>query len=170
MKVNDAVLVLNANFEPINIATMRRAFNLVLKGIAHVEEHNGTVAAGKAMYKLPSVIRLMDYRRIPHFKISPSRRNIFQRDDLTCQYCVKKFSPQDLTLDHVLPRSRGGKSTWDNLVAACYKCNHKKDDRTPDEAGMKLHRRPMPLSIHTNRHVLRSAGSKFQSWQKYLYY
>jgi 5-methylcytosine-specific restriction endonuclease McrA len=170
LKVNDAVLVLNANYEPINIAPLRRAFNLVLKGIAHVEEHNGIVEAGKATYKIPSVIRLMSYRRIPHFKISPSRRNILQRDDFTCQYCVKRFVAQELTLDHIMPRSRGGRSTWDNLVAACYKCNHRKNDQTPEEAGMKLHRKPVPLSIHTNRHVLRSAGKKFEAWQKYLFY
>jgi len=170
MKVNDAVLILNANYEPINIAPLRRAFNLVLKGIAHVEESNGFVNAGKHQYALPSVIRLTHYRRIPHFKISPSRRNILQRDEHTCQYCVRKFSPQELTLDHIMPRSRGGKSAWENLVAACYKCNHKKNDQTPDEAGMKLHRQPVPLSIHTNRHVLRSAGRKFESWKKYLFY
>lgn len=170
MKVNDAVLVLNVNYEPINIAPLRRAFNLVLKGIAYVEETNGIMEAGKFTYKIPSVIRLKHYRRIPHFKISPSRRNILQRDDNICQYCVRRFTPQELTLDHIMPRSRGGKSTWDNLVAACYKCNHKKNDNTPEEAGMVLHRKPVSLSIHTNRHVLRSAGKKFDSWKKYLFY
>lgn len=170
MRVNDAVLVLNANFEPINIAPLRRAFNLVLSGTAHVEESNGQISAGQAVYLIPSVIRLVSYKRVPFFKISPSRRNILQRDNHICQYCVKKFTPQELTLDHIMPRSRGGKSSWENLVAACYKCNHKKNDQTPEEAGMALHRKPVPLSIHTNRHVLRSAGGKFEAWKKYLFY
>lgn len=165
-----AVLVLNGNYEPINITSLRRAFIMILNEVVWVEESDGTIMSGKAEYKLPTVVRLRHYRRVPHFKISPSRRNILQRDDHTCQYCVKKFTPQELTLDHIMPRSRGGKSSWENLVAACYKCNHKKNDQTPEEAGMKLHRKPLSLSVHTNRHVLRSAGRKYEAWQKYLFY
>lgn len=170
MYIHDAVLVLNANYEPINIATVKRAFSLIVKGVAHVEASCGIVRAGKYDYHIPSVIRLTSYRKIPNFRVSPSRRNIATRDDHVCQYCHKKFDYRDLTLDHIVPRCRGGKSTWDNLVAACFPCNNKKGDRTPEEAGMQLLRKPLSLSIHTNRNLLRQAGKKMNEWQPYLFY
>ena len=115
---------------------------LLMKGKAEQVEHNG-----KVIYTdmpLPTVIRLRSYVKIPYKEISLSRRNILHRDNYTCQYCGDKR--HDLTIDHIIPRSRGGLDSWDNVAAACLRCNVKKGDRTPKEAGMPLNcnpRRPM---------------------------
>ncbi len=115
------VLVLNASYEPINICGARRALVLVLKGIARTEEEHGlTLHAQRAIIAMPSVIRLLEYRRIPHQTRALSRKNILLRDRNTCQYCGEAYPPGELTLDHVVPRSRGGNSTWENLVACCH--------------------------------------------------
>ena len=90
----------------------------------------------------PSVIRLTEYKHIPFERRSLSRKNILLRDHSTCQYCGRQYAPAELTLDHVMPRSRGGESAWDNLVACCKRCNHRKGSRTPEESGMHLLRRP----------------------------
>src|SRR5246127_5907128 len=112
------VLVLNASYEPINICGARRALVLVLKGVARTEEEQGAILhAARARVPMPSVIRLLEYRRIPHQTRALSRKNILLRDRNTCQYCGEVFAPGELTLDHVIPRSRGGNSTWENLVA-----------------------------------------------------
>src|SRR5438132_13590519 len=102
----------------------------------------------------PSVIRLTEYIHIPFERRSLSRKNILLRDHSTCQYCGKQYPPAELTLDNVHPRSRGGDSTWDNLVACCTRCNHRKGNRTPEEAGMHLLRRPLGFSLHVNRHIM----------------
>jgi 5-methylcytosine-specific restriction endonuclease McrA len=95
--------------------------------------------------QLPSVIRLLEYRRIPHQTRALSRKNILMRDRYTCQYCQKTLPSSEMTLDHVIPRSRAGETTWENLVACCHHCNNKKGCRTPEEAGMKLTRPPRPF-------------------------
>ena len=106
------VLVLNASYEPINICAARRALVLVLKGVASAEEETSSaIHSARAAVRLPSVIRLLEYRRIPHQTRSLSRKNILMRDRFTCQYCHKVFNSGDLTLDHVIPRSRGGETT-----------------------------------------------------------
>ena len=120
------VLVLNASYEPINICGARRALVLVLKGVARTEEEHGlTLHAQRSRVAMPSVIRLLEYRRIPHQTRALSRKNILLRDRNTCQYCGEILAPSDLTLDHVIPRSRGGASTWENLVACCHGCNRR---------------------------------------------
>src|SRR5215203_183295 len=121
------VLVLNASYEPINVCAARRALVLVLKGVATAEE-NAPLAIHSARHHLnvPSVIRLLEYRRIPHQTRALSRKNILMRDRNTCQYCGVVLYSGELTLDHVVPRSRGGLSTWENLVACCHPCNRKK--------------------------------------------
>ena len=114
------VLVLNASFEPINVCTERRAVVMIFKGVARVEEHNGHMLhSAKLAIHAPSVIRLTEYMHIPFERRSLSRKNILLRDHSTCQYCGRQYPPSELTLDHVLPRSRGGESSWDNLVACC---------------------------------------------------
>src|SRR3954470_12350299 len=121
------VLVLNASYEPINICAARRALVLVLKGVAMTEEENGHfLHAQRIAMRLPSVIRLLEYRRIPHQSRALSRKNILLRDRNTCQYCSTILPAGELTLDHVVPRSRGGASTWENLVACCHTCNRRK--------------------------------------------
>src|SRR4051812_6482144 len=112
------VLVLNTSYEPINVCAARRAIVLVLKGVAMAEEENGHfLHAARFALRVPSVIRLLEYRRIPHQTRALSRKNILLRDRNTCQYCAEVLPSSELTLDHVIPRSRGGASTWETLVA-----------------------------------------------------
>jgi 5-methylcytosine-specific restriction endonuclease McrA len=92
------------------------------------------------------------------------------RDRYACQYCFKSGQSASLTLDHVVPRSRGGETAWENLVACCHECNNRKGNRTPEEAGMKLHRAPRPFSMHTSRHLMRLLGRGEDQWRKYLFY
>ena len=133
------VLVLNASYEPVNVCTERRAVVMIFKGIARMEEHNGHMLhSARITMHAPSVIRLVEYIHIPYKSRSLSRKNILLRDHSTCQYCGRQFTPSELTLDHVLPRSRGGGNTWLNTVAACGRCNQRKGDRTPAEARMPL--------------------------------
>ena len=165
------VLVLNASYEPINICGARRALVLVLKGVASAEEESlNAVHSARAAIRLPSVIRLLEYRRIPHQTRALSRKNILLRDRNTCQYCGKILAAGELTLDHVIPRSRAGESAWENLVACCHVCNNRKGSRTPEEAGMRLLRLPRPFSLHTSRHLIRMLGKSDAQWRKYLFY
>jgi 5-methylcytosine-specific restriction endonuclease McrA len=166
------VLVLNASYEPINICGARRALVLVLKGVARTEEEQGaTLHAARIHVAMPSVIRLLEYRRIPHQTRALSRKNILLRDRNSCQYCGVVLSAGELTLDHVLPRSRGGLSTWENLVACCHGCNRRKGNSLLHEMpDMKLMREPRPFSLHTSRHIMRMIGHSDQKWRKYLYY
>jgi 5-methylcytosine-specific restriction endonuclease McrA len=170
-RLQKPVLVLNASYEPINICAARRALVLVLKGIASAEESSQhAVHSTRRTVKVPSVIRLLEYRRIPHQTRALSRKNILMRDRYTCQYCLKVMPAGELTLDHVIPRSRAGESAWENLVACCHHCNNRKGSRTPEEAGMKLARQPRPFSLHTSRHLMRLLGKSDEQWRKYLFY
>jgi 5-methylcytosine-specific restriction endonuclease McrA len=159
------VLVLNASYEPLNITSWRRAVVLLLKNKAEQVEHNGKYVC--ADFPLPTVIRLRYYVHLPHKEISLTRRNILNRDDHTCQYCG--YSGEDLTLDHVMPRSRGGPDTWENMVTACVKCNVKKGNRTPTEARMSLRQNPRrpysSLYFEVNKHV---QNGGHQEWRKYM--
>jgi hypothetical protein len=122
--MQEPVLVLNATYEPINVTAVRRAMVLMLKGVAQAEElHNSEVHSAAHAHKVPSVIRLLAYRHIPQQSRALSRKNILLRDRNTCQFCGGVFPSSELTLDHVVPRSRGGRSSWENLVACCYRCN-----------------------------------------------
>ncbi len=165
------VLVLNASYEPINVCAARRAIVLVLKGVAMMEEANGHhLHAARLAIHVPSVIRLLEYRRIPHQTRALSRKNILLRDRNTCQYCGKILAAGELTLDHVIPRSRGGASTWENLVACCHNCNRRKGSMSPNEANMRLTREPRPFNLHTSRHIMRLMGRSDSKWQKYLFF
>src|SRR5215813_176572 len=115
-RLQKPVLVLNASYEPINICAARRALVLVLKGVASAEEESTHhICSARSTVRLPSVIRLLEYRRIPHQTRALSRKNILMRDRYTCQYCHKTLPSAELTLDHVIPRSRAGESAWENL-------------------------------------------------------
>ena len=169
--MHSPVLVLNASYEPINVCAARRAIILVLKGVAKMEEENGhRMHAARITMNIPSVIRLLEYRRIPHQTRALSRKNILLRDRNTCQYCGKILAAGELTLDHVTPRSRGGTSTWENLVACCHSCNRRKGNLLPHEADMKLLREPHAFNLHTSRHIMRMMGRSDSKWQKYLFY
>jgi 5-methylcytosine-specific restriction endonuclease McrA len=169
--MQEPVLVLNATFEPINVTAVRRAMVLMLKGVAQAEETNHTkVHSASRALEVPSVIRLLAYRHIPQQTRALSRKNILLRDRNTCQFCKRILPASELTLDHVVPRSRGGRSSWENLVACCYQCNNTKGDRTPEEAGLALARRPRPFTLHTSRQLMRLIGNKDEKWRKYLFY
>ena len=170
-RLHRPVLVLNSSYEPINVCAARRALVLVLKGVAAAEEHaSAHVHSARQSMRVPSVIRLLEYRRIPMQARSLSRKNILMRDRYTCQYCQRTFSSNELTLDHVVPRSRAGETTWENLVACCHPCNNRKGNRTPEEAGFRLARAPRPFSLHTSRHLMRLLGKSDDQWRKYLFY
>jgi len=169
--LHSPVLVLNASYEPINICAARRALVLVLKGVAMTEEeHQHALHSQRMALRLPSVIRLLEYRRIPHQTRALSRKNILLRDRNTCQYCGEILPAAELTLDHVIPRSRGGASTWENLVACCHTCNRKKGNRMLAETEMKLLREPRAFSLHTSRHLMRMIGRSDAKWRKYLFF
>jgi 5-methylcytosine-specific restriction endonuclease McrA len=170
-RLQKPVLVLNASYEPINVCAARRALVLVLKGVASAEEESTAhIHSTRRTMRLPSVIRLLEYRRIPHQTRALSRKNILMRDRYTCQYCHRTLPSAELTLDHVVPRSRAGESNWENLVACCNPCNNRKGNRTPEEAGMRLARQPRPFSLHTSRHLMRLLGKSDEQWRKYLFY
>lgn len=170
-RLHHPVLVLNASYEPINICAARRAIVLVLKGLANPEEMSSqTLHAARRQFPVPSVIRLLEYRRIPHQNRALSRKNILMRDRHACQYCGRTGQSATLTLDHVIPRSRGGETAWENLVACCHECNNRKGSRTPEEANMRLARVPRPFSLHTSRHLIRLLGRGEDQWRKYLFY
>lgn len=169
--IRSPVLVLNATYEPIHVTAAKRAIVLVLKGLARAEEENHAVVRSPSFaMPVPSVIRLLEYRRIPHHARALSRKNILLRDRNTCQFCGNVFFASELTLDHVIPRSRGGQTVWENLVACCHTCNRRKGDRTPEEAGLRLVRKPRPFTLHTNRQLMRLLGHAEEKWRKYLFY
>jgi 5-methylcytosine-specific restriction endonuclease McrA len=139
------VLVLNATYEPINVCTVRRAAVLVLKAKAEVVERgNGKLRSERMALERPVVIRLITYVRVPRdvHRRKITRKAVLARDSWTCQYCGQR--KPGLTVDHVIPRSRGGTSAWDNIVASCAACNRRKGNRLPREAEMHPRRRPKP--------------------------
>ena len=165
------VLVLNASYEPVHVCAVRRALVLIVKGVAAAEEAGeGLIRSPSQSFEVPSVIRLLKYRRIPRQVRAISRKNILIRDQYTCQYCNREFGAGELTLDHVVPRSRGGTNTWENLVASCLGCNNRKGDRLPSEASMTLRRPPKPFTLLTSRSLMRQIGSQQEQWRKYLFY
>ena len=169
--MHSPVLVLNATYEPVHVTAARRAIVLVLKGVARTEEENHAVVHSPSFsMPVPSVIRLLAYRHIPRQTRALSRKNILLRDRNTCQFCGNTFAAADLTLDHVTPRSRSGQTAWENLVACCHACNNRKGDRIPEEAGLRLIRRPRPYTLHTNRQLMRLLGHAEDKWRKYLFY
>ncbi|MFQ5641662.1 MAG: HNH endonuclease [bacterium] len=121
-------------------------------------------------FPVPAVIRLVSYVHIPYRKKAYSKKHLLLRDNYTCQYCGKTENPNELTLDHILPQSRGGKSVWENLVTSCQKCNTCKGDRTPKEAGMKILNKPKPMNSYFYLHMVRSKARNNHHWRKYLYF
>ncbi|MFM7470241.1 MAG: HNH endonuclease [Nodosilinea sp. LVE1205-7] len=159
------VLVLNASYEPLNITSWRRAAVLIIKGKAEQLEHNGKLLYSG--FPLPTVIRLRHYVRLPYKDIPLTRRNLLQRDNHTCQYCG--YDGEGLTLDHVIPRSRGGGDSWENMVTACVHCNVRKGNRTPKEAGMPLTSQPRKPHSSLYFEVTRQIHNGIhQEWKKYM--
>lgn len=163
------VLVLNATYEPLSIISVQRAIILLLKEKAEmVEAAAEYLHAARTTLPVPLVIRLVYYVRIPHpVTLAPTRRSIALRDRYTCQYCGQAPGRSLLTIDHILPRSRGGQTTWDNIVTACRACNMRKGDRTPEEAGMELRKRPG--RPHYLAFLMLSEAGPRDVWRKYIY-
>jgi 5-methylcytosine-specific restriction endonuclease McrA len=139
--LSQPVLVLNGNYEPLNVCSTRRALSLVVLGKASVVENGrGDVHTPCGTYPRPSVIRLAHVVRRPRPRVRLNKHEIFRRDGFRCVYCGQRVT--HLTLDHVVPRHRGGPHSWDNLVTACASCNRQKGGRTPEEANLPLRQRP----------------------------
>lgn len=174
-------LVLSSGYEPVNRVTWKRAINQVLAGTAEILEDYGEIvwtglyeAAGQIFKQLkrPSVIRLLNcFTRKRSIKFS--RENILLRDKSKCQYCGRKLTKKGLHLDHVIPKSRGGRTKWTNVVACCLKCNQRKADRTPEQAGMRLRLEPvkprsLPL-VQSLKMVLKTDPDKApDEWMRHL--
>ena len=192
--LNAQVLVLNKLWMAIRVVDAKRAFTLLFKDLAeviHVDDGSYAtydfdswtdLSAAVKKYKeleyewvstvrldiaVPKVIRLLGYDRLPQQQVKLNRRNIFARDRNTCQYCGKQSSTSELSLDHIVPRSQGGKSTWKNLVCCCVRCNTRKGGRTPPEAAMKLIQNP--VKPKRNPVIsLRLGSDKYASWHAFL--
>ncbi len=162
----NSVLVLNNTYEPLNLATIQRAVRLVLSGKAEVLHARGTLSSIACEIEMPSVIRMLYHIVRGRKRVPLTKKNVLLRDDYKCGYCNVTGSRDTMTVDHIVPRAYGGKSTWENLVAACPTCNGRKRDRTPEQAGMPLRRRPRePANIPfvvIKRHTGRD------EWDKYL--
>jgi 5-methylcytosine-specific restriction endonuclease McrA len=158
------VLVLNSTHLPINITSWQRAMVLICKGKAISVKYNGHLINGR--YRLPEIIKLLSYVPIPYFDVVLSRKNLFLRDNHTCQYCGRANS--ELTIDHVMPRSRGGDDSWTNLVVCCARCNNKKSDKTVEEAGMRLVSLPYRPSSALYLQMTRMTGVP-ESWHEQFF-
>ena len=161
------VLVLNQSYEPISVCSAKKAFLLIflLKADLVAEREDRVLRSVNATYPYPSVIRLSSYIRVRFKNVELSRRNILRRDNNQCQYCGKITTP--LTLDHIIPRSRGGMDTWDNLVTACIRCNNRKGNQTPEEAGIKLAKQPR--KPHHVIFLKNFMGKVDVAWKPYLF-
>ena len=167
----EQVLLLNITYEPLRIINWKKAITLLLLDKVEVlEEYGREIHSVSFTLKLPSVVRLLRLVKRPKTPVKFSRQNIYARDKYRCQYCGSRFSCEEFTYDHVIPKSRGGKTKWDNIVTCCMECNRKKGGRTPKEAGMKLIRKP---SIPTWLPALKiTVGFREvpKSWRDYLYW
>jgi 5-methylcytosine-specific restriction endonuclease McrA len=184
--LNQSVLVLNRSWMAVHITHARRALTLLYLGVAKAVStddyqtydfeswkeaskaaHEQCIYAVNFKIRIPEVILIPGYAGIPKRELVLNRKNLFERDDYTCQYCRNKMRTEDLTIDHIVPRSRGGKNSWDNLVLACIECNKKKQNRLPEEAGMRLIRKPVRPKAMPGVGIQISAIKKI-SWQRFL--
>ena len=180
------VLLLNRYFNPVSVTPARRAVVLLFAGSALAVDDDGAMhdfACWRALpirsrddgipmvggqLRVPRVLHLVRYDRSPRGIVRLTRRNLMLRDDHQCQYCAKRPQLRELNLDHVLPRSRGGADSWENLVVSCRGCNLKKGRRTPEEAGMSLLRRPQKPRWTTPAQILLAEREPFSEWEPYL--
>lgn len=169
----DQTLVLNATYEPLRIVSWQKAMTLLFQGkVEVIAVYDREIRGVTVRVKLPSVLRLLRHVRMkrPFADVPFSRANVYARDDHRCQYCRRRFGPSNLTFDHVMPVASGGHKGWDNIVTCCIPCNRRKGDRTPEEAGFELVRKPrrpaalpsLTLSLGLNRAP--------ESWRDYLFW
>ena len=164
--LNRKVLVLNQSYEPLMVINAKRAIVLIIKEkVKMLEKYSENIRSVQNSFDLPSVIRLNFYVHLKYKDIVLNRRNIIKRDDYRCQYCAKQATP--LTLDHIVPKNKGGKDSWENLVAACSKCNTRKGDTLLKHMDMKLLKKPrkpsklFQLQTYVNK--------KQDNWKQYLF-
>jgi hypothetical protein len=157
------ILVLNADYTPLTVMNQTRGFNLVYKGKAEVlVKKEPPISAGQIKFDRPSVIRLHKYVSFPYKKVTLSRYNVYRRDNFKCLYCGAK---DNLTLDHVIPRSKGGPNSWTNLATCCMKCNVSKGDRTLEETGMTLSQKPFTPSY---LFFIKKMNKVYEEWMPFL--
>ena len=164
--LNEPVLILNVNYEPLHVCNTKRALSLLMAGKAEIILNGrGTINSASAEFELPSIIKLQYMVKRPRPRVSLSKREVLRRDNYTCQYCGRKSS--HLTIDHVVPRHMGGPHSWFNLVAACSACNRRKGGRTPEQANMVLlnpPHEPSPSAAYRfGRHL-----EHHQEWQPFI--
>jgi len=161
------VLILNQSYEPVSVCSAKKAIILIFLTKAEIiaKRDGRVVRSVSTSMPFPSVIRLARYIKVPFKKIELSRRNILKRDGYRCQYCGTKS--HELTIDHVIPKSRGGSDSWDNLVSACKECNNKKADRTPEEAGINLIKKPR--RPHHILFITQYMGKVDENWKPFLF-
>ena len=181
--LDSAVLVLNRFFQAVQVTTVRRAFTLFCKDLVKAVDEDyltytfndwkdlppdgDVIHTPRFALQVPRVVQLVYYDKVPRFRARFSRKNIFLRDRNQCQYCGEPFDSKDLSLDHVVPISRGGRHSWDNVVCCCVDCNKKKGNRVPKEAGMKLIRLPRrPTWIPFSRLIRKNAFHP--SWKNFV--
>jgi 5-methylcytosine-specific restriction endonuclease McrA len=187
--LNSRVLVLNRSYLPVHVTSVKRAFALLYQGVARVvdeqyrtfdfeswrhlsiELHHERIGIVDGFIRVPRVLLLSAYERVPRRHVRFSRFNIFARDSNTCQYCGQRLPRTDLNLDHVIPRSRGGLSTWENIVCSCHVCNRRKGGRTPEQAGMRLLRPPRrPEKLPGVLTITIGLHSAPDAWRDFLYW
>ena len=158
------VLVLNISYVPINVINLAKGFNLVFKGKAEILEYDkfNPIITENNNYHRPTVIRLLKYVPMPFRKVNISRDNIIKRDDFRCIYCDSK---SNLTIDHLIPKSKGGQNTWENLVTCCHKCNVKKGNKTLNESNMKIKYKPFKPTYSL---LVKKSKLIDESWINYL--
>jgi 5-methylcytosine-specific restriction endonuclease McrA len=188
------VLMLNKHYLPVRVIGVRRAFSLLFRDLVeviHIEDgdyqsydleswvevselrktfephEHDWIRTVRMELAVPRIVRLMFYDRLPKQQVKFNRRNIYARDGNRCQYCGKKFQTCELSLDHIIPRSRNGTSSWENLVCCCLRCNVRKGGRTPAEAGMRLIRKPVKPRVSPVLSI-KLSDSRYRSWRQFL--
>ena len=168
----DRTLILDLGYQPHRIVSWQRAVTMLFQGkVEVVEEYDEIVYSGRTLVlRMPAVVRLL--QRVTRRKaVRFSRMNVLARDNWTCQYCGHRFPTRQLNYDHVIPRSQGGKTGWENIVTACYGCNDRKANRTPRQAGMRLLRQPVkPTSLPVIALHFDPAGSIPEAWANWVYW
>lgn len=167
----EQVLLLNITYEPLKIINWKKAVTLLFLGkVEVIEEYSETIRSVTFAIRLPSVVRLLRMVRRPKGGVRFSRQNIYARDRYHCQYCGARFATEELTYDHVIPKSRGGKTKWENIVTCCVECNRKKGGLTPAEASMKLIREPRRPDWVPALRITIGFHRIPESWRDYLYW
>jgi 5-methylcytosine-specific restriction endonuclease McrA len=167
----ESALLLNATYEPLRVVSWKKAITLVTLGkVEVIEEYEREVRSISFTIRLPSIIRLIRYVRKKKGGVKFSRQNIYARDKNQCQYCGRKLTSEELTYDHVIPRSMGGRTEWHNIVTCCMECNRHKGGKTPREAGMKLLRKPSKPEWLPILRITINIKQAPESWFDYLYW